>query len=156
MADCNFTVRIIAINEVFGNSNFLRTITILLVALCLRLTKPTVGSHRATSRKDLFSLKSRRTSRVQVVGGSIDTNDQALRAARVDGRVNFDTIVQEHRGANDREAGLYRQVFANLPLHKDIEACLEQKLRGFETLLRTVDELVIHRGIANAARIRHK
>jgi hypothetical protein len=88
-----------------------------------------------------------------LVGASVDRLDESLLRDRAKGTTDFAKVVKEYQLADSRERTLYSENCATLSLDKDLEHCLASKFRGFDTLLRTVDAIVVSRDVANAERI---
>jgi hypothetical protein len=88
-----------------------------------------------------------------LVGASVDRLDESLLRDRAKGTTDFAKVVKEYQLADSRERTLYSEKFATMSSDKDLEHCLASKFRGFDTLLRTVDAIVVSRDVANAERI---
>lgn len=62
-------------------------------------------------------------------------------------------MVEECKKADKREADLYHGVFMSFSRGDDLEDYLTNKFRDFETLLGTVNRMVVNRDAENAGGI---
>jgi GTPase SAR1 family protein len=88
-----------------------------------------------------------------LVGASIDASDFDLRVARSAGSATFQAIVNEYRGANEREAKVYDAFLRKVTWEENFTECLKDKFFGFDKLLRTIDASVVRRDIENLPKI---
>lgn len=90
-----------------------------------------------------------------IMGTPFDPN-RSVRREREAGTASFDDVVEEYRNSDGLEEEVYRKFFSTVDIGSTTEYFLRSKFLGFNSLLGTVDAMVVERDLGNFERISRK